>query len=104
MALNEDQINKIRLLVASSGWNDVMKPAIAKRAHEALKALVLSPAERRGEYQGVQDEDIRARIRECEWMLVVWSNELTAYDQNRRLDELERQQDGANPQNLAANP
>ena len=104
MALASEQVDKIRLLLASSGWNDVMKPVIAKRAHDALKALVLHPAERKGEYEGIDDNTIRVKIQECEWMLSAWTNELLVYDHNRRLDELERQQDGANPQSLAANP
>jgi hypothetical protein len=104
MALDEEQVGKIRLLMASSGWNDVMRPVIAKRAHEALKALVLHPAERAGEYKGLDDGVIRAKIKECEWMLTAWANEIVVHDHNRQLDELERQQDGANPQNLSANP
>lgn len=98
MALDEEQIGKIKLLLASSGWNDVMKPVIAKRAHDAIKALVLNPAERKGEYQGVDDTEIRARIRESEWMLMVWPNEVSVYEHNRRLEEIETQNGAANPQ------
>jgi hypothetical protein len=104
MALSSEQVEKVRLLMASSGWNDVIKPVIAKRAHDALKALILSPAERSGEYQDTSDDIIRARIKEDEFLLTVWTNEIVAHDQNRMLDEIERQQNGANPQNLAANP
>jgi hypothetical protein len=104
MALNEEQVGQIRLLLASSGWNDVMRPVIAKRAHDAIKALVLHPAERTGEYKGIDDNTIRVKVRECEWLLTAWANEVMAYDNNQRLDELDRQQNGANPQSLAANP
>src|SRR3972149_159735 len=101
MALNEEQIQKVKLLTSSSGGHDVGRPVIAKRAQDAIKALVLNFAERKGEYEGVDDNTIRATIKECEWMLSVWSNEVAIHEHNRRLEELERQQDGANPQALA---
>jgi hypothetical protein len=104
MALNEDQVGKVRLLLASSGWNDVMAPAIAKRAQEALKLLVLHPAERRGTDKELSDDILRVRVQEAEWMLGAWLNEVKVFEQNRRLEELERQENGANPQSLAANP
>lgn len=95
MALNEEQVGKTRQFLASSFWNDVMKPVIANRAHEAIKALVLHPSERKGEYAGVDDNAIRARIRESEWMLGAWPNEVSVYEHNRRLEELDSQTNGA---------
>lgn len=92
--LNEDQIQKIKLTLASGGWNDVMKPAIANRGNAALKQLVLSPSEREGEYKGMDDNAIRARIREAEWMLSAWTNEVTVFELNRRRDELEAEGGG----------
>ena len=89
MALNEDQVQKVRLLLQSSGWNDVIKPLLALRANTAIKALILSPAERDGEFKSMDDAAIRARVREVEWMLTVFPNEVVVYDQNRRLDELQ---------------
>ena len=88
MAINEDQYGKIKLLLASSGWNDVMRPAIQKRGNDSLRALVLSPAERKGE-EGVTDDVLRARIQECEWMLAAWANEVTIFEHNRRVEELD---------------
>ena len=96
--LNDEQAGKLKMLLASSGWNDVVKPVLARRAHEAIKALVLHPEERSGDYKGVADESIRSQIKECEFVLNVWNNELAAYDHNRRLEELETAQNGANPQ------
>jgi|SRR3972149_12189854 len=105
MALNEEQIGKVRMILASSGWNDVMQPVLAKRAQDALKALVLHPSERMGEYKGVGDDTIRVKIQECEFMLTAWRNEVAMFDHNRRVDELARQSDGANPQSAdTANP
>ena len=91
MALNEEQIDKLKHLLSSSGWNDVLKPAIAKRGKDAINALCLSPAERKGEYEGVDDAVLRARIQECEWLLAGPVNEVAAFNHNRQLDELERQ-------------
>jgi hypothetical protein len=93
MALNEDQVGKIRGLLQSSAWNDVMKPAIAQRANAAIKALILTPAERSGEYKDMDDAAIRAQIREAEWLLAVFVNEVAVFDHNRRVEELQRQDD-----------
>jgi hypothetical protein len=102
VALNEDEVAKVRLLLQSSGWNDVVKPAIAKRASAAIKALILSPAERSGEFKEMEDSTIRSQIREAEWLLTAFVNEITVFDHNRRLDELQRQQNPEAPS--TANP
>jgi hypothetical protein len=94
MALNETQIAQIRGMLQSSAWNDVMKPVIATRANAAIKALILTPAERTGEYKDMDDSAIRAQIREAEWLLAVFANEVAVFDHNRRLDELQ----GQNPE------
>lgn len=96
--LSEEEIGKLRLTLVTGGWNDVIKPRIQKRAHDAIKALVLTPPERTGEYKNLSDDAIRSRITECEFMLAVWNNEIVVFEGNRRRDELERQNDGANPQ------
>jgi len=95
--LNDDQAQKLKMLLASSGWNDVVKPVLARRGHEAIKALVLNPEERTGDFKGVDDSVLRAQVKECEFVLNVWNNELVAYDHNRRLEELETANNGANP-------
>lgn len=92
MALNEEQIGKIRGLLQSSAWNDVVKPVIAIRANTAIKALILTPAERTGEFKDMEDSAIRAQIREAEWLLAVFVNEVAVFDHNRRVDELQRQE------------
>jgi type IV secretory pathway ATPase VirB11/archaellum biosynthesis ATPase len=95
MALNEQQIQKVRLTISGDGWNHVMKPAILNRAGQALKALTLEPgAERTAQFKGTDfdtsDPVLRAMIRDCEWMSVVWDNEVQVHDRNRALDELEK--------------
>jgi len=93
MALNEEQVSKIRGLLQPSAWNDVVKPVIATRANAAIKALILTPAERTGEYKDMDDSAIRAQVREAEWLLAVFVNEVAVFDHNRRVDELQRQDD-----------
>ena len=92
--LDATQVEKLRVLLATSGWNDVMKPVLLQRAHTALEALVLDFSEREGEFKGMEDQVIRARIREAKWMLSCWANEVLVHDHNRRLDELDRARDG----------
>ena len=100
MPLPDESIQKLRLLLFSSGWKDVMEPVLAKRAHEAIKALVIAPAERKGEMSGVDDATLRARIQEDEWMLTVWRNEINLADmEKRQLNELEGRDGGDNAGN-----
>jgi hypothetical protein len=104
MALNEEQIDKVKGLLASSAWNDVVKPILTLRANSAIKALILSPAEREGDLKDLDDSTLRARIRECEWMLSAFANEVAVFDHNRRMDELQRQADPDGSEPSTANP
>jgi hypothetical protein len=104
--LNDEQSQKIRLVLQSSGWNDVIRPAIENRGRSAVKALTLSRSERAEQFKNTdfdtEDDVLRAIIRDCNWMVVCWYNELNVYDHNRKLDELERQESNAGT--AAANP
>lgn len=95
--LDGDQIQKLRLTLAGDGWNHVMKPLLLNRGRAALKALVLTRSERATEFAksdfDTDDEVLRAMIRDSEWMVTCWDNEVAVYEHNRRLDEL----DGASP-------
>lgn len=102
--ITAEQADKLRLVLASSGWNDVIKPVIAQRAHEAIKTLCLADSERIGQFKELDDSSLRGIIREGEWMLSVWENELKVYDHNRRLDELGRQEAMMASPTPAANP
>jgi hypothetical protein len=98
--LNEDQIQKVRQALTTSGWNEIMRPAILNRGKQALNALVLGPAERQsqgGEFKDTDDALLRAYIRDCEWMATCWQNEINVFDYNRRQEELQARQSGAEP-------
>lgn len=76
-----------------------MQPALVNRGKQAIKALTLAPSEREKEFKGTvfdtEDSVLRAMIRDCEWMIAVWGNELAVSEHNRRLDELDRQDSNA---------
>lgn len=99
MALSDEDVQKVRLVLASSGWNEVMKPLLELRGRRALKALTLTRSERATTYKGqdfdTDDDVLRAIIRDVEWMISVWQNELMVSDHNRRIDELGRQNSNA---------
>lgn len=61
-----------------------------------MKALVMSRAERAAHFKGTDfeadDDVLRAIIRDCEWMVYAWVNELATNEANRRNEELARQQ------------
>jgi hypothetical protein len=96
MALNEEQVGKIRQMLASSAWNDVVKPVLAQRGNQALRALTLFPSERTGDLQGLTDDQLRVQVKEVEWMLSCWSNEIAVFEHNRRIEELDAETNGAN--------
>lgn len=98
MPLDNEQCAAVRETLATVGWTQVMEPLYRSRAKYALSQLALFPAERSGEFKQLADDQLRAIVRECEWMTAVWRNEIAASDHNRRLDELERGQiPAANP-------
>ena len=105
--LNPEQADKLRQTLFTSGWKEVIEPTLLQRAKIALNALLLPPAERKvrgGEFADTEDADLRAIIRECDWNRLVWAQHLSAYDHNRRLDELDRQGNGATDTPSAMNP
>lgn len=96
--LTEDQVNKIRQTMATSGWNDVVIPAAMNRGKQALIALTLSPPEREkagGEFAHFDDSLLRAVIKDSEWWVAAFVNEVKMHDYNRRQEELLGQQNGA---------
>jgi hypothetical protein len=99
--LSEEQIDKIRLVLSTDGWNHVIKPAVMNRAKLALKALALTRGERTEDFKGTdfnaEDDILRAMIRDCEWMAVAWDNEISVFEHNRRVDELSAASPAANP-------
>ena len=99
--LTDDQAQKIRIGLMSAFWREIQQPSIQNRAHEAIKALCLTLEERKakgGQFKDLADGDLRAVIRECEWGLSAWHNELKVFDFNKAQDaELERQ-NGDEPQ------
>lgn len=98
--LGEAEIQKLKLLLSTDGWNQIVKPTLLKRGNLAMKALRLTRSERAVEFKGsdydLEDDALRAMIREVEWMSVVWDNEVSVFDQNRKRDEL-AQSNSANP-------
>lgn len=96
MALTEEQVQKVRLVLSTAGWNDVMRPALENRGRQALKSLTLARSERAGHFKGTdfdtEDDVLRAIIRDCEWMVACWSNEIRVAEYNRNLEELERRE------------
>lgn len=96
--LNEEQIQKVRLTLSSSGWIDVIVPAVLNRGKQALDALTLSEGERQkagGEFKDTDDMLLRAIIRDCQWVVAAFQNEVKIFDYNKRQEELQSQENGA---------
>ena len=98
MALNSEQIEKVRGLLQSSGWREVVKPVLDQRALNIQKIFRLLPSERSEPYKNQDDMTVmnllRGRLEEIEWFAAAFANEVSVYDMNQRQDETQRQ---ANP-------
>jgi hypothetical protein len=94
--LSEDHIQKLRLTLQGGGWQQVMQPATHARAQEAIKALCLNVEERKraaGVFKDLSDDELRVTIRECEWHLTVWGNELKVFDFNKAQEQQHQNQE-----------
>jgi len=93
--LTPEQVDKVRLVLTSVGWNDVIRPEIENRVRKATRSLTLTDAERTQTFKGTDfdttDSVLRAMIRDCEWFLFSWVNEVAVSEHNQRRDELDRQ-------------
>jgi len=83
--LTNDQTDKLQLLLSTTGWNEVMKPALENRVRQAIHSLILPAAQRAEEDRN--DETLRARIEELTWMLTQWQKEIDVNRHNRQLEE-----------------
>ena len=96
--LNEEQVGKVRQMMMTSGWNEVFVPVVLNRGKQALSALTLAASERQaagGEFKDADDALLRAIIRDSEWAVVAFQNEVKVFDYNRRNEELMSRQNGA---------
>jgi hypothetical protein len=104
MALSEDDAQKLRQTMMTSGWNEIILPTLERRGQQALKALVLSRPERAAAYKSTDfdtdDDVLRAIIKDCAWMAKIWVAETSAAEHNRQVDELDRQYSNAPATNL----
>lgn len=93
MSLEPEDVDKLKLLLASSGWREVMKPSLRKYAADQIKALRLNPAERieaGGQFKNNTDAELRAGIATVEWWIAAFENKVKVDQMNRARDELER--------------
>lgn len=107
--LAPDQIEKLRLLMAMSGYKDVFQPIIEQRKKVVQEMAFLLPAERPEPYKSIEDSSatsiLRGEVKALEWVLHAFTNEIAAHDYNRRRDELTGAQNGGQPaEHQPANP
>ena len=101
--LEPEQIEKLRGMLLSSGWREIAKPLLAERGHGFVKDALRMPSERSAPYKDMDDllaiTHLRGRIVEIEWLLSALENEVKNYDLNRRMEELQRAEQGLPPEN-----
>lgn len=108
--LNSLQMEQLRRLLVSAGWNDVVKLAIQGKLDTCQKLAFLLPNERPEPYKGMDDHTataiLRGEVKALEWVLHAFENEVIVDNVNRRREELARlDTNGGQPADTqAANP
>lgn len=85
--MNDEQIEKVRVMLAGSGWREVMEPIYKMRRQMAVNALVQPLEQRSGDYKGASDDVVRGRIQEIDWTLTAWRNQVVNHEVNRLQEE-----------------
>lgn len=88
-ALDEAEIEKLRYLIRSAGWSEIVRPVLLARKNILLQALVLDENERA---EKVSDQKIKGRIAEIDWILTRFEQAVQQYDHNVAVDERQRQE------------
>ena len=101
--LDAEQAEKVRNLLASSAWRDLMKPTLIERGRQFSRMAIGFGSERPKPYDQASTDFLRGVVHEIEWMLSAWEGDLAAYDTNRLRDEMERGHNGTGA-NLAQLP
>ncbi len=99
--MNDEQIERLKLTLATSGWKDVIQVIYAQRGQALIKVLVQAPDQRSGEFKGASDDLIRGRLQEIEWTLTAWHNQIVNHEINRRQEEA-RNGSGTAPEPIQA--
>ena len=96
--LSNEQVDKLSLMLQTSGWCEVVVPIFAQRGQTLIKLLCMAP-ERREE--GMSDDTIRGRLEEIEYLLSAFQKEVRVNHENR----MREQQNGTDaPQGQASLP
>ena len=91
--VTSDDIEKLRNLLRSSAWNDVVLPALEGRKLVKMAQLVLDPDERKGQ----KDETIRGGIQELQWVMTRFEQVVREFDHNQRIDDRDAELAKASP-------
>ena len=93
--ITEEDIEKLRMLLRSSAWNDVMKPALIAR-RQVLAGLLVLDMNERGE-KALDDSTLRGGIKQLDWILTRFEQSVEEFDHNKRVDERNAQLAAASP-------
>lgn len=83
-SITPEDIEKLKLLLRTSAWNDVMKPALLGRKLQLLDMLMKEPEQRDG---AMSDAAIRGGLKQLDWMMSRFDQVVQEYDANLLNDE-----------------
>ena len=82
--LNSDDIEKLRSLLRTSAWNDIVKAAVQARRDVMVDQLIFPS--RRGD-KPLSDDELRGRIAEDDWLMLRFEQAVQEFDHNQRIEE-----------------
>ena len=85
--LNNDQCEKLMVMLETGGWKEVFTPVVAQRGQSGIKALCVTLEEREGVWKGKSDEYIRGALSVYEYVLSAFQNEVTVNRGNRQREQ-----------------
>lgn len=87
--IEPEDIEKLKHLLMSSGWNDVVKPAILGRKLQAIQELLVEPEARTTK---ATDSGIREGVKQLDWVMNRFDQVVKEYDLNQLNDERLKQE------------
>ena len=89
--LSAEQIEKLRPMLQTSGWREVVVPLLEARKKRMQEIAFLLPSERPEPYRGLDDQVatslMRGEVKCCEWLMHAFTNEVMVRDLNEQRDQ-----------------
>lgn len=92
--LDAEDIEKLRYLLRSAAWQEVVRPVLLARKAILMQTLLLDREERADKSD---DQKVKGRIQEIDWIVTRFEQAVDEFDHNSAVDERQRQLASVSP-------